>query len=84
MIFFLLINLKYFAIRYLVLIKANFRLSKENIDPKDGNIQKNEIENSTNLTRQEFEEFIIKSGASGSFMVFRSDKKDEELGLDEL
>lgn len=67
-----------------MLIKANFKLSKENIGTKDENIINNEIESSTNLTRQEFEEFIIKSGASGSFMVFRSDKQDEELGLDEL
>jgi hypothetical protein len=66
------------------LIRANFRLSKENIGTKDETSQKNEIENSSNLTRQEFEEFIIKSGASGSFMVFRSDKKEEELGLDEI
>ena len=36
------------------------------------------------LTQKEFEEFISKSGAKGSFMVYRSTKKDEELGLDEL
>ena len=33
---------------------------------------------------KEFEKFIIESGARGSFMVYRSDKKDEELGMDEL
>ena len=36
------------------------------------------------LTKEEFEEFIHKSGAKGSFMVYRSTKKDEELGIDEL
>ena len=35
-------------------------------------------------TQEEFEEFIVKSGAKGSFMVYRTDKKDEELGIDEL
>ena len=37
-----------------------------------------------NLTKEEFEDFIVKSGAAGSFMVFRSNKKDDELGIDEL
>ena len=36
------------------------------------------------LTQEEFEEFVSKSGAAGSFMIFRSNKKDSELGLDEL
>jgi hypothetical protein len=36
------------------------------------------------LTQEEFEEYIAKSGAKGSFMVYRSTKKEEELGLDEL
>lgn len=36
------------------------------------------------LTKEEFEEFITKSGAKGSFMVYRSTNPDEELGLDEL
>jgi hypothetical protein len=36
------------------------------------------------LTQEEFEDYIIKSGAKGSFMVYRSTKKDEELGLDEI
>lgn len=43
----------------------------------------NETENHE-LTQSEFEEFIIKSGASGSFMVFRSEKPEEELGLEEI
>ncbi len=59
------------------------------------NFKKNESENSTtseddvehpkkDLTQKEFEEYISKSGAKGSFMIYRSEKKDEELGIDEL
>jgi hypothetical protein len=36
------------------------------------------------LTPEEFEEFVVNSGARGSFMIYRSKNKDEELGLDEL
>ncbi len=36
------------------------------------------------LTPEEFEEFVVSSGARGSFMIYRSKNKDEELGLDEL
>jgi len=36
------------------------------------------------MSAEEFEEFVIKSGAAGSFMIFRSSKKDDELGIDEL
>ena len=36
------------------------------------------------LTPEEFEEYVIKSGARGSFMIYRSKKKDEEMGIDEL
>ena len=67
------------------MIKANFKITKTS---------KNDLEETHNLTEQEehgkditkseFEEFIIKSGASGSFMIFRSDKKEDELGLEEL
>ena len=47
---------------------------------------KDDTEDNSNkkLTQTEFEEFIIKSGAKGSFMVYRSDKKDHEMGIDEL
>ena len=44
-----------------------------------------EVKNeSSELTQEEFEEFIVKTGAKGSFMVYRTEKKEEELGLDEL
>ena len=36
------------------------------------------------LTPEEFEEFVVNSGARGSFMIYRSKNKDEELGLDQL
>ena len=64
-------------------MKANFKISEQDetkkIEPTiDDNIKKN-------LTNEEFEDFLVKAGAAGSFMVFRSDKnKDDELGLDEL
>ena len=41
-------------------------------------------EQKKDLTKEEFEDYIIKSGAKGSFMIYRSENKDEELGLDEL
>ncbi|MBI3638997.1 MAG: hypothetical protein HY223_01640 [Thaumarchaeota archaeon] len=65
-------------------MKANFKISKTSkFDSKETNTKIN-IESSKDITQSEFEEFIIKSGASGSFMVFRSDKKEDELGLEEL
>ena len=36
------------------------------------------------LTQEEFEEYVINSGAKGSFMVYRSNSKEDELGIDEL
>ena len=60
-------------------MKTNFRKTESN---QESESQSNQIKK--DLTPKEFEEFIIKSGAKGSFMVYRSDKKDEELGIDEL
>lgn len=61
-------------------MKTNFKKSKEKIHPK---IEKDE-EKDKNFTQKEFEEYILKSGAIGSYMIFRSDKKEDELGIDEL
>ena len=61
-------------------MKSNFKKNEESEIKKESN----EESVKKDLTREEFEEFIIKSGAKGSFMVYRSDKKDEELGIDEL
>ena len=62
-------------------MKANFKISKvTEIDKKIFG----ESRSTKDLTQSEFEDFIIKSGAKGSFMVYRSNKKDDELGLEEL
>ncbi len=62
-------------------MKTNFR---KNDDKQLPSTENDNIPNQKDLTQKEFEEFISKSGAKGSFMVYRSSKKDEELGLDEL
>jgi len=64
-------------------LKANFKIKKnkdlENITSNNSSLTNKEA------TEEEFEDFIIKAGAAGSFMIFRSDKnKDDELGIDEL
>ena len=63
-------------------MKANFKIKK------NSNIESNPTQDnlSTNkeITEEEFEDFIVKAGAAGSFMVFRSSKKEDELGFDEL
>jgi len=51
------------------MIKGNFKIKK--------------IEKSTKSEEEEFEELIAKAGA-GSHMVFRTDKKDDELFVDEI
>ena len=67
-----------------MLIKANFKITKiSRLDTLEKN-KEDENQTKKELTQDEFEEFIVKSGASGSFMVFRSNKPDEELGLEEL
>ena len=63
-------------------MKSNFGVSN-NSKNNDNESTTNDSEQK-NLTKEEFEDFIIKAGASGSFMVFRSKKKDDELGIDEL
>lgn len=63
------------------MIRSNFKISK----PSKIQTQKNdEIVEKKEFSKTEFEDFMVKSGASGSFMVFRSDKKENELGIDEL
>ena len=61
-------------------MKANFKVSNDGTDKK---IQ-DEPKDDSDISEKELEEFVLKSGAKGSFMVFRSDNKDEELGIDEL
>ena len=62
-------------------MKTNFK--RKNPPKKSISKKPNKTKNS-NLSPKEFEEFIIKAGAAGSFMIFRSKKKQEELGLDQL
>jgi hypothetical protein len=63
-------------------MKTNFRKNENDLTQEDNDVESKPEQK--NLTREEYEEYIIKSGAKGSFMVYRSNKKDEELGLDEL
>tara|TARA_B100001750_G_C15011849_1_gene352628 strand:+ start:288 stop:482 length:195 start_codon:yes stop_codon:yes gene_type:complete len=64
-------------------MKTNFKKTEPDVHKKYP--EYNEVKNeSSELTQEEFEEFIVKSGAKGSFMVYRTDKKDQELGIDEL
>ena len=58
-------------------MKTNFRNEKD---------EKIEIQSqeTKEYTKEECEEFMLKSGARGSFMVYRSDNKDDELGLEEI
>jgi hypothetical protein len=63
-------------------MKANFKISNSS-----NNLPEKEHEEEISpkeLTKEEFEDYMLKSGASGSFMVYRSNKKDDELGIDEL
>ena len=62
-------------------MKSNF---KENYKDKKPTAISEIYEQKGNMTDEEFEKFIIESGARGSFMVYRSKNKDEELGIDEL
>ena len=64
------------------MIKANFKITKTKKHDLEGKTDSTHEEPNRDITQAEFEEFIIKSGAAGSFMVFRSDKKEDELGLE--
>ncbi len=65
-------------------MKSNFKPSSTNDQTEQKTEQKTEHDNESNMSPEEFEAFVTKSGAAGSFMIFRSSKKDEELGIDEL
>lgn len=60
-------------------MKTNFRKNE-----KETIVEKTEPTNQKDLSPEEFEKFIVSSGAKGSFMVYRSPKKDDELGIDSL
>lgn len=65
-------------------MKTNFKTKnsiEENIDYLD---KKNNLKEETDIDQKEFEDFVSKSGAKGSFMIFRSKNKKDELGIDQL
>ena len=67
------------------MIRANFKIAKT--DNKEIVLNENNENNETEkkqVTKEEFENYMLKTGAAGSFMIFRSEKKDDELGLEEL
>lgn len=63
-------------------MKTNFKISKS--QQSDLNDTATQNKKSSGITQEEFEDFILQSGAVGSFMIFRSTKKEDELGLEEL
>ena len=65
-------------------MKANFNIKKNRNSDESTKMNEKSTESKKELTESEFEEFIVKSGAKGSFMIFRSTKKEDELGLEEL
>jgi hypothetical protein len=62
-------------------MKTNFKkIKSDSYSDKPNEVKEFKRE----LTPEEFEEFVVNSGARGSFMIYRSKNKDEELGLDQL
>ena len=63
-------------------MKTNFK--KETKESSNNLTKYSDKDTAKDLTPEEFEDFILKSGAKGSFMIYRSKKKDDELGIDKL
>jgi hypothetical protein len=63
-------------------MKTNFKTKKESTN--DSSPKKTSSKTTNNLTQEEFEDYVSKSGAAGSFMIFRSKNKKDELGIDEV
>ena len=63
-------------------MKTNFKTKKESTN--DSSHKKTSSKTTNDLTQEEFEEYVSKSGAAGSFMIFRSKNKKDELGIDEI
>ena len=64
-------------------MKTNFKKiqSPDNKEP----LEKPGLETEKELSQEEFEQYVINSGAKGSFMIYRDSKsKKDELGLAEL
>ena len=83
MLFSLIVNLKIIISKYWLFVcsvlKTNFKKIKS--DSYTDEVTK---EFKPELTPEEFEEYVLNSGAKGSFMIYRSKNKDDELGMDEL
>lgn len=62
-------------------MKTNFK-EIQSKDNKESNEPK--TDNKEGLSQEEFEKYVVESGAKGSFMVYRSKNKEDELGIDEL
>lgn len=63
-------------------MKTNFKkIQSKEYDSQ--NLTSNETP-TKKLSQEEFEKYVIESGARGSFMIYRSQKKNDELGIDEL
>tara|TARA_B110000014_G_C19969455_1_gene501849 strand:+ start:315 stop:506 length:192 start_codon:yes stop_codon:yes gene_type:complete len=63
-------------------MKANFKINNDDDKPEKKELP---TEEKKDVTDEEFENYIVKTGAAGSFMVFRNfKKKEDELGLDEI
>ena len=63
-------------------MKTNFKTKKESTN--NSSPKKTSSKTTNNLTQEEFEDYVSKSGAAGSFMIFRSKNKKDELGIDEV
>jgi len=63
-------------------MKTNFRKSSDDSTKEYDNTETNSKQK--DLSPEEYEKFIVASGAKGSFMIYRSTKKDDELGIDNL
>jgi hypothetical protein len=61
-------------------MKSNFKSSTNNYEA----YKVKQEDNKKDLTKEEFEDYILKSGAKGSFMIYRSKNESDELGIDEL
>ena len=64
-------------------MKTNFK-KIQSPDNKE-TLEKPDTETEKELSQEEFEQYVINSGAKGSFMIYRDSKsKKDELGIAEL
>jgi hypothetical protein len=64
-------------------MKTNFK-KIQSPDNKE-TLEKPDLETEKELSQEEFEQYVINSGAKGSFMIYRDSKsKKDELGIAEL